>query len=291
MRFLLLYLFVFAGSTAFSQESLTYYIIADNVNVRYGASSSSQIIETSEFGRTFQSPVFVTSDWLGFYFEQLDDTIFINRKFIGLESDFLWTIKSKQSVSGRGKYELLKIKIRNDDYAGSQELLFDILNNHAELLNTFGESCAQLNVLALEMYFNGYPNSIQSELIKKVVKEVKDKNIRAMATYIALKYSIIQKQSLLSEFYIKQIITGELQNLYLQGCDYSTYFSTYPIIEAKKVICAFFLFCNEDRGKLMINYIESQVSKEKSLKSDFCSDLLKTIYGNNFDQHWEYKNK
>jgi len=291
MRFLLLYLFVYAGSTAFSQESLTYYITADNVNVRYGASSSSQIIETSEFGRTFQSPVFVTSDWLGFYFDQLDDTIFINRKFIGLESDFLWTIKSKQSVSGRGKYELLKIKIRNDDYAGGQELLFDILNNHAEFLNNFSESCEQLNVLALEMYFNGYPNSIQSELIKKVVKEVKDKNIRAMATYIALKYSIIQKQSLLSEFYIKQIITGELQNLYLQGCDYSTYFSTYPIIEAKKVICAFFLFCNEDRGKLMINYIENQVSKEKSLKSDFCSDLLKTIYGNNFDQHWEYKNK
>jgi len=291
MRFLLLYLFVFAGSIVFSQGSLSYYILADNVNMRYGASSSSQIIETAEFGRTFQSPVFVTSDWLGFYFDQLDDTIFINRKFIGLESDFLWTIKSKQSVSGRGKYELLKIKIRNDDYAGSQELLFDILNNHAEFLNTFSESCEQLNVLALEMYFNGYPNSIQSELIKKVVKEVKDKNIRAMATYIALKYSIIQKQSLLSEFYIKQIITGELQNLYLQGCDYSTYFSTYPIIEAKKVICAFFLFCNEDRGKLMINYIESQVSKEKSLKSDFCSDLLKTIYGNNFDQHWEYKNK
>lgn len=56
--------------------------------MRYGASSSSQIIETAEFGRTFQSPVFVTSDWLGFYFDQLDDTIFINRKFIGLESDF-----------------------------------------------------------------------------------------------------------------------------------------------------------------------------------------------------------
>jgi hypothetical protein len=50
--------------------------------MRYGASSSSQIIETAEFGRTFQSPVFVTSDWLGFYFDQLDDTIFINRKFI-----------------------------------------------------------------------------------------------------------------------------------------------------------------------------------------------------------------
>ena len=68
MRFLLLYLFVFAGSIVFSQGSLSYYILADNVNMRYGASSSSQIIETAEFGRTFQSPVFVTSDWLGFYF-------------------------------------------------------------------------------------------------------------------------------------------------------------------------------------------------------------------------------
>ncbi len=291
MKLFLLFIFVFSGTIAFSQGSLPYYIIADNVNMRYGTSTSSQLYETAEFGRTFQSPVFVNADWIGFYFDLLDDTVFISRKFIGLESDFLNAIKEKSTVSGRGKYELLKIKLRNDDYAGSKDLLFDILNNHREWLNDGHESCDQINAMALELYFNGYPNSIQSELIKKVVKEVKDKNIQAMATYIALKYSILEKQSFLSEFYIKQIIEGELPNLYLQGCDYSTYFSTYPIIEAKKVISAFFLFCNEDRGKLMIDYIQSQVTKEKSLKSDFCSDLLKTIYGNNFDQHWQYKNK
>ena len=291
MKYLWLLINLSTASFIVAQKSVTYYIIADNVNVRYGPSSSSQIFETSEFGKTFEAPVFVTADWLGFYFEHLDDTIFINRKFIGLESDFLRNIKDKQTVSGRGKYELLKIKLRNDDYSGTKDLLFDILNNHREWLNTGYENCDQLNVLALEMYFNGYPNSIQSAVIKKVVSDVKDKNIKAMATCIALKYSILQKQSLLSEFYIKQIIAGELPNLFLEGCDYSTYYSTYPIIEAKKVICAFFLFCNDDRGELMKDYISNQMTLEKSLKSDFCSDLIQSINGNNYEEHWEYKNK